>query len=72
MKNPSAALADYNAALALNSSKASSLYGRGIARQMQGDTAAEADLAAAKAIQPGIADQFSKWGIAPSRDRSKP
>jgi hypothetical protein len=72
MKNPAAALADYNAALALNPSKASSLYGRGIARQMQGDTTADADLAAAKAIQPGIAEQFSKWGVTPSPEPGKP
>ena len=72
MKNPAAALADYSAALALSPSKASSLYGRGIARQILGDTAADADFAAAKAIQPGIAEQFSKWGITPSADHSKP
>ncbi len=72
MKNPAAALADYNAALALNPSKASSLYGRGIARQILGDAAADADLAAAKAMQPGIDEQFSKWDITPSPVPIKP
>jgi hypothetical protein len=56
------AVADYDAALGLNAKLASSLYGRGLAKQKKGDTpGASADIAAAKAIRQDIADQFSRW-----------
>jgi hypothetical protein len=39
----------------------SSLYGRGETEQIRGDkAAADKDIAAAKNLQPGIADQFAK------------
>jgi hypothetical protein len=44
---------------ALRPSWANSLYGRSIAKRKNGDpTGADADLAAAKAIRPGIAQEF--------------
>ncbi len=55
------AVADYTAALDLNPREASSLYGRGLAKQQKGDAAgAAADIAAARAIDPAIADHFGK------------
>ena len=40
------------------------LYGRGLARQKQGDIAAgEADVAAAKALKADIAEEFAGYGI---------
>jgi tetratricopeptide (TPR) repeat protein len=64
LKNPDAAINDYNAALAVSPKMASSLYGRGLAEQIKGDQAAASkDIAAAKAIQANIADQFAKLGI---------
>jgi hypothetical protein len=53
-------IADFDAALALNPRLANSLYGRGIAKRKNGDPAgADTDLAAAKAIRPGIAQEFA-------------
>jgi tetratricopeptide (TPR) repeat protein len=59
------AIADYDAALALAPKHASSLFGRGLAKLRQGDAAGQADIAAAKAAQVDIADEFAKWGIKP-------
>jgi tetratricopeptide (TPR) repeat protein len=68
MKNPDAAIADYNAALAIKPRLASSLYGRGLAEQMKGgQAAADADIAAAKAIQSDVASDFAKWGVPASK-----
>ena len=54
-----AAIVEYSAALRLNPTHAYSLYGRGLARRQKGDaTGGEADIAAAKAIQGNIADEF--------------
>jgi tetratricopeptide (TPR) repeat protein len=59
-----AAIDDYDAALKLNPKQASSLYGRGIAKLMSGSSAAgNSYIAAAKAINPGIADEFGGYGI---------
>ncbi len=64
MKNPDAAIADYNAALRIDPKIASSLYGRGLAERMKGDkSASEADIAAATKLRPDVADQFTKWGV---------
>jgi hypothetical protein len=42
---------------------ASALYGRGLARQMKGNRAeADADIAAAKAIRPDVAERFAGYG----------
>jgi len=51
------ALEDYGAAVAQNGRDAEALYGRGIARIKSGDAAGgEADIAAARAIEPDVAD----------------
>jgi TPR repeat protein len=58
------AVEDYDAALSVDPKRASSLYGRGIARTRRGDTAAgNNDIGAAKSLQAGIADEFSRYGI---------
>jgi len=55
------ALEDYNAALAINPRLASSLYGRGVAKQKSGDpTGGRIDIATAQAIDPMIAQHFGK------------
>jgi tetratricopeptide (TPR) repeat protein len=60
------AIADYDAALALEPGKADSLYGRGLARLRLGDRAAgEADLAQARALRPRIAEEFRGYGLEP-------
>jgi tetratricopeptide (TPR) repeat protein len=61
------ALADYDEALRLNPKQAGSLYGRGLAKLKKGDAAGgEADIAAAKAIQVDIAEEFARYGVTPS------
>ena len=58
------AIADYNAVLTLNPKKGMSLYGRGLAKQKKGDkTGGDADIAAAKAIRVGIAEEFAQYGV---------
>jgi tetratricopeptide (TPR) repeat protein len=60
------AIADYDASLKLSPKNAWSLYGRGIAKMRQNKTAAgEADVAQAVGINPSIAEQFKKRGVAP-------
>ncbi len=55
---------DYDAALDLNPKFAAALYGRGLAKQKKGDRAgADADLTAAKALRPDIAEEFAKFGV---------
>jgi hypothetical protein len=40
------------------------LYGRGLAKRTKGEQAgADADIAAAKSIDAGIADEFAKYGV---------
>jgi hypothetical protein len=59
------AIADYNSALQLSPRLASSLFGRGVAKLKKGDTdGGNADIAAAKAIQADVADEFAGYGIA--------
>jgi hypothetical protein len=60
----SSAIADYDAALQINPKHASSLYGRGIAKVRSGNSAGgNGDIAAAKLIQPDIADEFANYGV---------
>lgn len=60
-----AAIADYDVVLKASPNAASALFGRGFARRAAGDLARRsADIAAAKAIQPGIADIFARQGLA--------
>ena len=60
---PQNAIADYDAALQLSARKASSLYGRGIAKLRSGNASGHNDIAAAKAIDPQIADEFARYGV---------
>ena len=58
------AIADYEAGLRLDPpNKADFLYGRGLAKTKKGDASGAADIAAAKAIHPSIAEDFAKYGV---------
>jgi len=58
------AIVEYDAALKLAPKVATSLFGRGIAKQRNGDTAGgDADMAAAKAIDASIAEKFANYGV---------
>jgi predicted Zn-dependent protease len=60
------AVADFNSTLKQLPKNAWALYGRGVVKERQGKTAeAQGDMAAATALQPGIADIFRKRGITP-------
>ena len=57
------AIADYSAAIAKDKQDAYSLYGRGVAKLKSGDIdGGNADMAAAKAIQPDIANAYVRYG----------
>ena len=58
-----AAVSDYDAALALEPNQAFALYGRGLARLKNEDPVGETDIAAAKAMQPDIGQEYSRYGI---------
>jgi tetratricopeptide (TPR) repeat protein len=58
-----AAVSDYDAALAANPNQAFALYGRGLARLKNEDPLGETDIAAAKAMQPDIGQEYSRYGI---------
>lgn len=59
-----AAIDDYSSALRIDPRLASALYGRGLAKLKQGDKAGgNIDIAAAKAIQGSIADDFTRYGV---------
>lgn len=62
-----AAVSDYDAALRINPKRAFALYGRGLARLKNGDTAGESDMAAAKALQPDIAEEYARYGLQEAR-----
>lgn len=58
------AIEQYDAALKLAPKLPASLYGRGIAKWRAGQLAAgDADLKAARAAQPDIADEFTRMGV---------
>jgi tetratricopeptide (TPR) repeat protein len=58
------AIVEYDAVLKLAPKVATSLFGRGIAKQRNGDTAGgDADMAAAKAIDASIAEKFANYGV---------
>ncbi|MBX7198045.1 MAG: tetratricopeptide repeat protein [Rhodospirillaceae bacterium] len=63
LKQPDQAIADYDAALKLTPQSASSLFGRGVAKRMKGDSTGATDIAAAEAINAGVAAQFEKYGV---------
>jgi len=57
------ALADFNAVLRFNSKNSLALYGKGLAEMKNGDAqAGMADIAAAKAINPNVAEEFEHSG----------
>ena len=58
------AIEDYNSALRIEPTQASSLYGRGLARLKKGEAAGgNGDVAAAKKVSPKIAEEFSRYGV---------
>ncbi|HZZ67051.1 MAG TPA: tetratricopeptide repeat protein [Phenylobacterium sp.] len=61
-----AAIADYDEALKVRPKTASSLYGRGLAKIRVGDdTGGQADMAAARQLQPDIAEVYLRRGLKP-------
>lgn len=59
-------IADFDACLKLSPKFAWSLYGRGVAKNREKDTAVgETDIADAVKLAPGIEEQFKKLGITP-------
>jgi tetratricopeptide (TPR) repeat protein len=61
---PKEAIADYDAEIKINPGNPYSLFGRGIGKQLTGDTAgAEADMAAAIKINASIAERMAKLGV---------
>lgn len=70
--NFEAAIHDYDDALHADPSMPTSLYGRGLAKLRSGETAqGQADLAAAKKLDSGIAKLFADMGLAPDSSSSK-
>jgi tetratricopeptide (TPR) repeat protein len=67
MTNFDAAVSDYDAALRSDPKLAFALYGRGLARLRNDDPSGEADVAAAKAIQADIAEEYARYGISEAR-----
>jgi tetratricopeptide (TPR) repeat protein len=60
------AIEDYSAALKQAPRNAADLYGRGLARLRKGATAdGQADLAAARALQPAVDEAFKEIGLTP-------
>jgi len=58
------ARSDYDKAIALNPKNAEALFGRGVARLRMSDQGGQADLVAARAINPKIADTMALLGVA--------
>ncbi len=67
MTNFDAAVSDYDAALRINPKLAFALYGRGLARLKNEDAAGESDIAAAKALQADIAEEYARYGMQDTR-----
>ncbi len=62
-----AAVSDFDAALRIDPKLAFALYGRGLARMKNEDAAGEADIAAAKALQADIAEEYARYGMSDAR-----
>jgi tetratricopeptide (TPR) repeat protein len=62
-----AAVSDYDAALRTEPQAAFALYGRGLARIRNEDATGESDVAAAKAIQADIAEEYARYGVQATR-----
>lgn len=57
-------MTDYTAALKISPKTATSLYGRGLVYQLQNESDnAARDIAAAKEIDPDIANAFLSYGV---------
>ena len=54
------AIADFSAAIALDGARALSMYGRGMARLMAGDSAGQNEMEAAIMLQPDIDAEFKR------------
>jgi Flp pilus assembly protein TadD len=64
MGDDARAIADYDAALKIDPTRANTLYARGFARRRMGDkSGAEADIAAAIKLRPTIAEEMAKVGL---------
>jgi tetratricopeptide (TPR) repeat protein len=64
LKRYEAAMVDYDAELRVSPGDPYSLFGRGIAKLIRGDLrGGDADIVAAQAIRPDIADHMAKLGI---------
>jgi hypothetical protein len=60
------ACADYDAVMRLQPKNASALYGRGVAKVHKGMSAeGQVDIAASKAVNPHVAEEAMKFGLAP-------
>ena len=58
------AIADYDAALKIDPKLPTALYGRGFAELKKGNsTGGNADIAAAKSVDPDIVEEFSRYGL---------
>ena len=58
------AIADIDQALKLRPTLASALYGRGVAKLRKGENeSGEADVSAARAIKPNVAEEFARYGL---------
>jgi tetratricopeptide (TPR) repeat protein len=62
-----AAVSDYDAALRINPKLAFALYGRGLARLKNDDPSGATDMAAAKALQADIAEEYARYGMPETR-----
>jgi hypothetical protein len=60
-------VSDYDAALRAEPKLAFALYGRGLARLKNEDTAGESDISAAKEIQDDIAEEYARYGVQDAR-----
>jgi hypothetical protein len=60
------AIADFDVALVKHPKHAHSLFARGVAKVRNGDQAGgDADIAAAKAIEPRIEEEYARYGVRP-------
>jgi tetratricopeptide (TPR) repeat protein len=58
------AIADFDQALKLQPALASALFGRGLAKLKKNENASgEADVSAAKAIKPNVAEELARYGL---------
>ncbi|HZE47662.1 MAG TPA: tetratricopeptide repeat protein [Xanthobacteraceae bacterium] len=64
LREPSKALAEYETVLAIDANRAQALYGRGLAEcRLARDADCRKDKAAALALDPGVEQQFKRYGI---------